>query len=69
MPHTQTSNLLTNTLDDGGVWHCTLEKRPEGGRLTQDARDGKFDVIVFYKLELLGFMLWILDAVSFIIVC
>jgi len=53
-------------LDDGVSGTVPLEKRPEGGRMVKDARAGKIDVIVFYKLDRLARSLRnFLDIVDF----
>ena len=46
--------IVDEYLDDGVSGTVPLHKRPEGGRLVQDARDGRFDVVVFYKLDRLA---------------
>jgi site-specific DNA recombinase len=59
-------NFVDEYLDDGISGTVPLEKRPEGRRMAQDARDGKFDVIVFYKLDRLARSLRnFLDIVDF----
>lgn len=41
-------------LDDGVTGMLPLEERPEGSRLLEDARAGKFNLILIYKLDRLG---------------
>lgn len=40
--------------DDGISGTIPVEARPEGGRLFRDAREKKFDTILFYKIDRLG---------------
>ena len=37
-------------LDDGISGTVPMGKRPAGLRLMEDAKDGKFDVVIFYRL-------------------
>lgn len=46
--------IIEEYLDDGVSGTVPMEKRPEGVRLVQDAKAGKFDVVIFYKLDRLG---------------
>jgi site-specific DNA recombinase len=49
--------------DDGVSGTIPLHERPEGRRLLQDAREGKFDAVLVYKLDRLGrTLLVIVDA-------
>jgi len=49
--------------DDGVSGTVALHERPEGRRLLEDARDGKFDAVLVYKLDRLGrSLLVIVDA-------
>jgi site-specific DNA recombinase len=41
-------------LDDGISGTISLEDRPEGKRLLEDAKVGKFDLLLIYKLDRLG---------------
>ena len=40
--------------DDGISGTIPVEARPEGSRLFRDAREKKFDTILFYKIDRLG---------------
>src|SRR5215510_7734174 len=44
---------LVNIYEDGGYSGAKLE-RPAIGRLIDDAQDGKFDVVLVYKLDRLS---------------
>jgi site-specific DNA recombinase len=49
--------------DDGISGTIPLHERPEGRRLLEDAREGKFDAVLVYKLDRLGrSLLVIVDA-------
>ena len=49
--------------DDGVSGTVPLHERPEGRRLLEDAREGKFDAVLVYKLDRLGrSLLVIVDA-------
>jgi len=49
--------------DDGVSGTIPLHERPEGRRLLEDAKDGKFDVVLVYRLDRLGrSLLVIVDA-------
>jgi len=49
--------------DDGISGTIPLHERPEGRRLLEDAKEGKFDVVLVYKLDRLGrSLLVIVDA-------
>jgi site-specific DNA recombinase len=49
--------------DDGVSGTVPLHERPEGRRLLEDAREGKFDTLLVYKLDRLGrTLLVIVDA-------
>jgi site-specific DNA recombinase len=49
--------------DDGASGTVPLHERPEGRRLLEDAREGKFQVVLVYKLDRLGrSLLIIVDA-------
>ncbi len=49
--------------DDGVSGTVPLHERPEGRRLLEDAREGKFQVVLVYKLDRLGrSLLVIVDA-------
>src|SRR5918998_3255312 len=49
--------------DDGISGTIPLHERPEGRRLLEDAKAGKFDVLLVYKLDRLGrSLLVIVDA-------
>jgi site-specific DNA recombinase len=51
--------------DDGISGTIALDKRPEGNRLLQDARDGRLSEILLYRLDRIGRDPWvILDAVK-----
>jgi site-specific DNA recombinase len=41
-------------IDDGVSGVMDLEDRPEGARMMRDARDGKFDMVLCYKIDRLG---------------
>ena len=43
--------LVDEYLDNGVSGMLPLEERPAGLRLAEDARAGKIDVVVFYKLD------------------
>ena len=58
--------IVDEYLDDGISGTVPLENRPEGHRMAQDAKDGKLDVIIFYKLDRLARSLRnFLDIVDF----
>ena len=58
--------LVGEYLDNGVSGTLPLEERPAGLRLTEDARAGKIDVVVFYKLDRLARSLRnFLDIVDF----
>jgi site-specific DNA recombinase len=46
--------VVDNYLDDGVLGTIPLEERSEGKRLLEDARAGKFDTVLVYKLDRLG---------------
>ena len=46
--------VVDNYLDDGVLGTIPLEERSEGKRLLEDAREGKFDTVLVYKLDRLG---------------
>ena len=46
--------VVDEYLDDGISGTIRMEKRPEGARLMEDARERKFDVVIFYKLDRLA---------------
>ena len=46
--------IVGEYLDDGVSGTTPMEKRSAGSRLLEDARDGKFDVVIFYKLDRLA---------------
>jgi hypothetical protein len=49
--------------DDGVSGTIPLHERPEGRRLLEDAKEGKFDAVLLYKLDRLGrTLLVIIDA-------
>jgi site-specific DNA recombinase len=49
--------------DDGISGTIPLHERPEGRRLLQDAREGKFQIVLVYRLDRLGrSLLVIVDA-------
>jgi site-specific DNA recombinase len=49
--------------DDGLSGTIPLHERPEGGRLLEDAKEGKFQTVLVYKLDRLGrTLLVIVDA-------
>jgi site-specific DNA recombinase len=49
--------------DDGVSGTIPLHERPEGRRLLEDAKEGKFDAVFVYKLDRLGrTLLVIVDA-------
>ena len=41
-------------MDDGVTGTLPIQERPAGKRLLDDARDGKFNLVLFYKLDRLG---------------
>ena len=46
--------IVGEYLDDGVSGTLPLEERPAGLRLADDARAGKIDVVIFYKLDRLA---------------
>ncbi len=46
--------IVDEYLDDGYSGSLPLDKRPEGLRLTEDAKAGKFDIVLFYKIDRLA---------------
>ena len=59
-------NIVEEYLDDGISGTVPLDKRPAGLRLTEDAKAGKFDVVIFYRLDRLARSLRnFLDIVDF----
>ncbi len=46
--------LVSSYLDDGVSGTIPLELRPEGARLLEDARQGKFQQVVVYRLDRIG---------------
>ena len=46
--------IVAEYLDDGVSGTLPLEERTEGSRMADDAQDGKFDVLVFYKVDRLA---------------
>jgi site-specific DNA recombinase len=49
--------------DDGVSGTIPLHERPEGRRLLEDAKEGKFDAVLVYRLDRLGrSLLVIVDA-------
>ena len=53
-------------LDDGISGTLALDKRPEGFRMMQDAADGKFSVILFYKSDRMARNLsYLLDTIKY----
>jgi site-specific DNA recombinase len=58
--------IVSEYLDDGISGTVAMEKRPEGARLVRDAKDGKIDVVIFYRLDRLARSLRnFLDLVDF----
>lgn len=47
-------NVYDYYLDDGVTGTLPLQKRPEGKRLLEDAKAGKFNLVLFFKLDRLG---------------
>ena len=47
-------NIIEWYKDDGITGTLPLEQRPEGLRLLQDAKNGKYDTLLVYKLDRLG---------------
>ena len=46
--------IVGEYLDDGVSGTLALDKRPEGLRLMEDAKSGKFDVVAFLKTDRLA---------------
>lgn len=46
--------IVDEYLDDGYSGTLPLEGRPAGSRLAEDAKAGRFDVVMFYKLDRLA---------------
>ena len=58
--------IVDEYLDDGYSGSLPLDKRPEGLRLSEDAKVGKFDIVLFYKIDRLARSLRnFLDIVDF----
>ncbi|NPV52163.1 MAG: recombinase family protein [Firmicutes bacterium] len=47
-------NIVAWYKDDGVTGTIPLEQRPEGARLLEDAKAGKFDLLLIYRLDRLG---------------
>ena len=47
-------NVYDYYMDDGITGTIALQKRPEGKRLLDDAKAGKFNLVLFFKLDRLG---------------
>ena len=48
--------------DDGVSGTIPLHERPEGRRLLEDAKEGKFSTLLVYRLDRLGRSLWSLST-------
>jgi site-specific DNA recombinase len=46
--------IVASYLDDGVSGTISLEKRPQGGLLLEDAKKGKFSQVVVYRLDRIG---------------
>ena len=58
--------IVDEYLDDGYSGSLPLDKRPEGLRLSEDAKVVKFDIVLFYKIDRLARSLRnFLDIVDF----
>ena len=58
--------IVGEYLDDGVTGTLALDKRPEGARLMEDAKAGKFEVVLFHKSDRLARSLrYLLDAVDY----
>lgn len=47
--------------DDGVSGTLPLEERPEGARLLTDASEGRFDIVLVYRIDRLGRDSWIIE--------
>ena len=58
--------IIAEYLDDGVSGTLALDKRPEGYRLMEDAKAGRFSVVLFYKVDRLARSLrFLLDTVDY----